>query len=211
MILVAVTTVIMERTARVWMHDASFYRAVALVVPAALGAMAAASDRRRAASITAAIYTLFLCALIGLLPLFPAEPKLGPVLYPVTHFVPPEFPLLLLVPALAIDLLWPRLARLGRWARAAAAGLAFTIAFVPVQWAMGRFLMSPLARNAFFGTIYFDYRTPADGFYRRYKFIPPLDPTPLGLALGLVVALVLAVLTARLGLAFGAWLRRVRR
>jgi hypothetical protein len=211
MILVAVTTVIMERTARIWMHDAPCFRAVALVVPPVLAAMAAGGERRGSASITAAIYTLFVCGLVWLLPLFPAEPKLGPVLYPVTSFVPPEFPLLVIVPAAAVDLLWPRLQRAGRWARAAAIGLAFTAAFVPAQWAMASFLMSPLGRNRFFGTIYFDYRATAEGFYRNYRFVPRLDPTPGGLALGLGIALLVAILTAWVGLGFGAWLRRVRR
>jgi len=207
MILVAVTTVIMERTVRVWLHDASSFRAVALVVPPVLVAAAAGAERRWAATIVAAIYTLFVCALIWVLPLFPAEPKLGPVLYPVTSFVPPEFPLVLIVPAVALDLLRPRLERVGRWARAAAVAVAFTVTFVPAQWAMASFLMSPLARNRFFGTIYFDYRAPADSFYRTYRFIPRQDSTPAGLA----IALGVAVLTAWVGLAFGAWLRRVRR
>ena len=56
-----------------------------------------------------------------ILPLFPAQPKLGPVYHPLTQFTPPEFPLLLIVPALALDLLWQRTAALGRVA--AGAGL----------------------------------------------------------------------------------------
>ncbi len=39
---------------------------------------------------------------------FPAEPKLGPVYRQVTHFIPWEFPLLLIVPAFAIDLILQR-------------------------------------------------------------------------------------------------------
>ena len=52
------------------------------------------------------------------LPLFPAQPLLGPIYVQVDRFMPPDFPLLLVVPALAIDLLMRRvttrrLARLG--------------------------------------------------------------------------------------------------
>ena len=159
----------------------------------------------------AGIYTLFMGGLIWILPLFPAEPKLGPVLYPVTHFVPPEFPLLLIVPALALDVVRPRLARLGRWTRAAALGATFMAAFAPVQWAFARFMMSPLARNRFFGAGYFDYRTPADGLYRRWTFWPSAGGTPAQLALGFLVVLLLATITTRLGLALGEWMRRVRR
>jgi hypothetical protein len=209
MVLVALTTVIMERTGRKWMHEASVYQAVAMAVPPVLAAVGVGAERRWAATAVAAVYSLFLCALVWVLPLFPAEPKLGPVLTPVTHFIPPDFPLLLLVPALALDLVRPRLARRGRWARAAVMGALFTITFVAAQWAFASFLMSPLARNRFFGTIYFDFRMPPDA--RPWAFFPPRYGSLAGLFGGLLVALVIAVLTTWVGLAFGEWMRRVRR
>src|SRR5258708_4259151 len=43
--------------------------------------------------------------LILVLPLFPAHPKLAPIYHPVDHMVAPAFPLLLIVPAAAIDAL----------------------------------------------------------------------------------------------------------
>ena len=43
---------------------------------------------------------MFGIVFLWILPLFPAEPKLGPVYHPVTHFIPWEFPLLLIIPAL---------------------------------------------------------------------------------------------------------------
>jgi hypothetical protein len=215
MVLVAVTTLIMESTGRMWMHEVSFYRAVVLAVPPVLAAIGMGAERRLVATVVAGVYTVFLCALIWLLPLFPAEPKLGPVLYPVTHFVPPEFPLLLIVPALAIDLLLPLRPRLvagGPWRRAIAMAVAFMGTFLPAQWAFANFLMSPPSRNWFFGTIYFDYRTPADGFYRRFMFFPhDRGASSLIVAFQLLEVTVVAVLTMRVGLAFGEWMRRVRR
>jgi hypothetical protein len=44
-------------------------------------------------------------ALILVLLLFPAQPKLAPIYHPVDHMVPPSFPLLLIVPAAAIDVI----------------------------------------------------------------------------------------------------------
>jgi hypothetical protein len=38
------------------------------------------------------------------LPLVPASPKLGPVFFPVTHLVPAKFPILVIIPAIALDL-----------------------------------------------------------------------------------------------------------
>jgi hypothetical protein len=49
----------------------------------------------------AAVYLLVVCLMVWILPLFPAQPKLAPIFNPVTHMVPPPFPLLLIFPALA--------------------------------------------------------------------------------------------------------------
>ncbi len=105
MIVIALQVMTMEYTTRVQQHTGTFYLAVSIAVPMALLGVVAGSGHRWAATIVAGIYTLFMASLIWILPLFSAQPKLGPVYNPVTHFVPPHFPLLLIVPALAIDLL----------------------------------------------------------------------------------------------------------
>jgi hypothetical protein len=66
---------------------------------------ARASKVRAGATIAAATYTLIYIGMILVLPLFPAQPKLAPVYHPVDHMVPPAFPLLLIVPAVAIDVI----------------------------------------------------------------------------------------------------------
>src|SRR6185436_2022228 len=99
--LVALMTLFMERTVRIDMHRASFYAWVAGCVPLALATAARGSGHRWGATLTAAVYSLFSLALLWLLPLCPAEPKLGPVFLRVTHLVPPDFPLLVIVPAAA--------------------------------------------------------------------------------------------------------------
>ena len=48
--------------------------------------------------------------MMWLFPFFPATPKLGPVYQHITHMVPMEFPLLVIVPAFLLDLLRPRVA-----------------------------------------------------------------------------------------------------
>src|SRR5204862_6926181 len=96
-----------------YMHSGFFYRVVSIAIPGILAAIARASGRRWAATIMIGIYSLFMLGCLWILPLFPAVPKLGPVYQQVTHFVPPEFPLLLIVPAVGLDLLWP--SRAGRW------------------------------------------------------------------------------------------------
>ncbi len=122
-ILVLSMIAILEQTFRSNLHSQSAYRAIAIVAPLILIALARVSDRRWAATMIAALYTAFMASMVWLFPLFPAEPKLGPVYQPITHFVPLEFPLLLLVPAFAIDLVRRPAARLAALAARAAARL----------------------------------------------------------------------------------------
>src|SRR4249920_2558096 len=147
----------LEYISRSDQHNALFYTVVGMGTPFILAALAIASERRWACTIMTAVYTAFALGFLWILPLFPAEPKLGPVYRQVTTFIPPEFPLLLVVPAFALDLLRPRFAKRSAWLHAIVAGVSFMAVFVAVQWPFANFLMSPLARNWFFGAIYFDY------------------------------------------------------
>ena len=99
----------MEYTWDIFLHSSGAYVAVSIGVPLYYAAVWKAARHRWAATWMTAIYMLFLIAAILILPLFPAEPKLGPVFQQVTHFVPPKFPLLLIVPAVLLDLLWGRI------------------------------------------------------------------------------------------------------
>jgi ABC-type Fe3+-siderophore transport system permease subunit len=149
-------------------------------------------------------------SLVWILPLFPAEPKLGPVYTQVTHFIPPEFPLLLVIPALAIDLVLWRGRTWSRWVRSMAAGSAFLVIFATVQWPFANFLMSPLARNWFFGTHYFDYNSRPTSAYQQYRFLV-VEKTAGQFWAEMAIAVVCAIVMTRLGLAWGEWMRRVRR
>src|SRR5580765_4666900 len=82
----------LEYISRPEMHGALFYIVVAIGTPAILVALAVASRQRWACTIMATVYTLFNLAFLWILPLFAAEPKLGPVFHQVTHFIPWEFP-----------------------------------------------------------------------------------------------------------------------
>jgi hypothetical protein len=210
-ILVFLLVLSMENLFRLYMHSAAFYRTVALAVPVTLAAVSRATGDRWAATQTALVYTGVLLGLLWILPLFPAEPKLGPVYQKVTRFVPPEFPLLLLFPAAALDLLWARTgARRGPWFLSAVSGLLFLAVYVAVQWPFASFLMSPGARNRIFGAIYFDYNLRPTSFYYRHLFYP-LEETAGQFWLGMAVALAAAIVTTRVGIAWGDWMRRVRR
>src|SRR5204863_10127706 len=153
-------------------HSALFCVVVSLGTPFILIAIASASRQRWACTIMAGVYSAFGVAFLWILPLMPAAPKLGPVYRPVTHFIPWEFPLLLIIPAAAVDLILQRTDGWRPAARALAAGAAFFVMLVAVQWPFASFLMTPLARNRFFGAHYFDFSTPARSTYARYLFFP---------------------------------------
>jgi hypothetical protein len=192
------------------MHSALFYIVVAFGTPAFLTAIAVASRQRWACSIMAGVYTVYSLAFLWILPLMPAEPKLGPVYRRVTHFIPWEFPLLIIVPAVALDLI---LQRTGTWrtiARALAAGAAFLLALIAAQWPFANFLMTPLARNRFFGAAYLDYSTPQRAFYARYLF-NPREATATGFWRGMLIAGVTSCLMTWAGLHAGRVMQKVRR
>ena len=200
---------LIEYTWDVVLHQSRAYIAMGMALPIVFAVIAQASRYRWAATVTAAIYTLFTIAEIQILPLFSASPKLGPVFNPVTHMVPIKFPILILVPALALDLFWNRTRSWKPWKIAAASGILFITVLFVVEWPFASFLMTKASQNRFFGTIYFDYNSRPDGFDRLRTFYLPQQ----GLALyrGLVEACVCAFLSTWVGLSFGRWMRGVQR
>jgi hypothetical protein len=209
MTLVCLTVVQMEITTRIAMHTAHFYYLVSLVAPLVLGGVARASQFKWGATAVAGVYSLFVIAIGRILPLFPAEPKLGPVYHMVHEFVPPEWPVLVIVPALLLDLMWDRWPKWGVLRRAAASGVVFVAALAAAQWPFANFLASPWARNWFFGSSYFGYYVPANSIGMRYGFIG----TESGSAFWQqwAMALAAAICLSLLGLAWGNWMRRIRR
>jgi hypothetical protein len=209
MILVCLSILQMEMVYRSAMHQAHEYHLIAMIAPVVLAIGGRSSGSKWGATAVAGVYSVFLLLMSWILPLFPAVPKLGPVYYQVTHFVPPEFPLLLIVPAFALDLLWQRTEGWNPWKLAAVSAVVFLAVFVAVQWPFADFLMSPAARNWFFGAKNFSYFIRPTNWYYRYLFFP----TEKGgeFFQEWAWAFVTAALTIRFGLAAATWMRGVRR
>lgn len=145
-----------------------------------------------------------------ILQLFPSEPKLGPILTHLTHFQPAQFPALIFIPALAMDLVGQR-QTLNDWAKALLMSLAFIGLLLAVQYPLSGFLLeSPGSRNWFFGgdTWYFG-NSPNVPF--RYKFRPEDLASLPALGEGLFIALVAGALCARLSLRWGKWMLNIQR
>jgi hypothetical protein len=198
-----------EFTGQPELHRAVAYISMSIALPIIFALFAESARYRWAATVTAAVYTIFIIAEMLILPLFPAQPKLGPVFYPVTHMVPAEFPKLILFPALALDLLWMKTKSWKFWQIALVSGIVFTAVMVAVEWPFANFLMSHASQNRFFGTMYFDYATsPRSYDFRRMFFHPQYG---MELARGLGIAVLCAMASTWVGLAFGKWMRGVQR
>jgi len=203
-------TMLTDATWPVNLHSARCYLAVAIGIPGVLVGPSWGLAKRWACTIVAGTYTLILLAFEWILPLIPAQPKLGPVYQNITHLVPLHFPLLVIVPAVVLDLLWNKTEQWGRWKLAAVTGPVFVLTFLAAEWPFADFLMSPGARNWFFGMAYFAYFDPAGLLYDPYKF-QIAEKTSGQFWSVIFMALVVSVITARLGLSWGDWMRRMRR
>jgi hypothetical protein len=208
-VVLMITTLLLEYAEPNRRHGGLFYELMAALLPFLLVAVARSSRLRWAATITSAFYMLITALMVWILPLFPAHPKLGPINMPVDHMAPPLFPLLLVVPALAVDLLLQR--REGKragWLDAVAIGAAFLALFFVIHWTFAEFQISPAARNWFFaGDRFWAYFShPGPYHYQFWKLKEdPMTARRFG------IALLWAVASTRLGLWWGAWMSRVRR
>jgi hypothetical protein len=191
------------------MHGVLFYQVASFLFPLFLVAFSVASKSRWGATQAAVVYSLFLMIMNWVLPLFPATPKLGPVLNPVTAFQPFEFPLLIVVPALAIDLITHRLASLNAWLKVLLYGVAFLLLMFAVQWPFANVLMASHG-HWFFGTSQWYFGSNPNWEF-RYAFADWMESSGMALVKGLGIALVIAVLSSRVGYSWGGWMKKIMR
>jgi len=200
---------LMDWSGRTKMHSGSFYTALSMTLPIVLVGTAVAGRSRWPATTAAAIYMLVLGGTSWLLMLFPAVPKLGPIYRDITHYIPLDFPLLLIVPAFAIDLVWRRARDWRPLSASAALGGAFLVTLLAVQWPLASFMMTH-GRNWFFHIDNFVYWMPVTSEANAYRFRLP-TPGSRPFVADLVTALLYATLASWVGLLRGHWMTRVRR
>ncbi|HUS08676.1 MAG TPA: hypothetical protein VMZ52_20390, partial [Bryobacteraceae bacterium] len=201
---------IVEYAIQPFMHSAIFYRAVMLAAPAILLAAAIGSGHRWGATITACVYMAIQLVMLWILPLFPGQPKLGPVFHNVTHFIPMDFPLLLVAPAVLLDLLLRAPGHVKRAWLAPVAAVIILLSTAAVQWRFSTFLLSPAARNRFFGGDYLDFMTNPASRFGRHLFIS-YEKSVSDFWIGMAIALAAGIVTSYIGISRGRWMRHVRR
>ncbi len=201
----------LEFMQRTQMHSARFYMVAMITIPLGHFAVARASGVRWGMTIIAAISMAVSLAFLWILPLFPAEAKLGPVYREITHFVPVGgFPTLLVLACIVVDWLWQRRRAWTDWRLAFLLGPALGLALLAVQWPFADFLQSPMARNAFFGSHYLPFFAHPDGDLARFVY-SNVESSTAQFWTRMAFAAGAAVLSTRLGLALGKWMQTIQR
>jgi hypothetical protein len=215
LLIVMAATMISEYASRPnTMHRPHFYQVAAIAFPVLLAAIGRAGRLRYSATAAALVYMAIILAAMWILQLFPAEARLAPIYTPVTHMLPPEFPLLLVVPAFVMDLLLRRSGRRSDWLLAAGLGAAFVLLLLGVQWWFGEFLLSPAARNWVFAGDQWPYMVRPGPWQHTFWSVPTdaggrLDLAAFARGIGWAVAI--AIGSSRAGLWWGAGMSRVMR
>jgi len=193
-------------------HGGNFYMVCAMMFPMRFVGIGFAARVRWPATSVALVYMAAMCAIDWVLEMFPGHPKLAPIFNPVTHMVALPFPLLLVFPAFAIDLVLLLAHKLKglHWQilMAILLGTVFIAVLLPVQWWFSKFLISPHAENwVFMSDRVWSYGSSRGAWHHQYW---DLDSDPLN-SHALMLGWGFAILSAAVGLFFGHWMRKVRR
>lgn len=198
-------------TNRVLTHSAVFYFTVTIGMGVMLEGIARSSGYRWARTAITGVYTILFLLALWILPLFPAQPKLGPVYQHVDHMISLHFPVLIVIPAFVLDLIFPRIKDWNKWTQAAVEGIVFVAVLLAVTWPWGTFLVeSPLARNWIFGTQQFAYFLDPTVASVRNVFHQD-DATRTIFLAKMGVTVLAGILSTRVGIAWGNWLAKVKR
>ena len=198
-------------------HTYEFYKFSLIIYSFLIIAFRVVGTHKYSATIISILYILHRCLIIWILPLFKAEPLLGPIYRDIDHYVAPYFPVLLVAPAIAIDVIHNKFRNINNFYKAIMMGVSFCIIFLLVQWHFSEFLLSEYARNWFFaGDNNFPYWVSMGE--RSYEFWFQ-EWTPYGqkselkkITLGNFGMLtVFTIICSYLGSFFGTWIRQIKR
>ncbi|MFN3848052.1 MAG: hypothetical protein ACK4NY_01430 [Spirosomataceae bacterium] len=210
-LLTTLYTFMFEFLGRWNMHTGLFYQIGSSVLILALVSAPRASRMKWGTTYIAITYMIFFWLINATLRLFPAEPLLGPINNPITTYQTMGFPLVLVVPALVLDIVRNRFAHLNDWLLSVVLATAYLVVFFVFNYYWGYFIHeSVYARNWFFGSHNwsFDNDPTWDGLY---KFGEWSTKGLANWAKELGIALALGIISTRIALLWGKWMQKVVR
>ncbi|CAH0996434.1 hypothetical protein EMA8858_02566 [Emticicia aquatica] len=207
----SIFTFLSEPLGRWAMHRPDFYQVASIAFPFILLATGRASGKKWGATYICLIFLFFHWVVNAVLRLLPAEPLLGPIHNKITTYQTLGFPLLLFIPAFAVDWLREKFSAMNDWILALILGFTYLFVLFVSHYPFGTFLHeSPLARNWFWGSNSWSFQNDADWEY-RFKFSPRNDISLSAWAEGMGFAILFSVVSSRIGLAWGNWMKQLQR
>jgi hypothetical protein len=177
----------------------------AIVLPVSFVLVQRVLEWRWAPLASAAVYTVVVIVLMQVFQLFPAEPAMGPVYHRLPNFLPPLFPLFLVVPACLMGEVAWRYRTGSRVKASLILGPLFVISFAGSNFAWAWLVDGSLGQNRFIGGMY-----PGVVFYEGLLEVTRMTGTSLEWSLGLL-ACILAMGSCWAGFVAGDWFKRLQR
>lgn len=177
----------------------------AVVLPISFVVVQRVLNWRWAPVASAAIYTVIVIVLMQVFQLFPAEPAMGPVYHRIPNFLPPMFPLFLVIPAFILGEIAWRFRERSRWLVSLILGPLFVVSFLATNFAWAWLIDGPLGQNRLIGGMY-----PGAVFYEGLLEVTRVSGTRIDWIMGLV-ACVIAPLSCLAGYVVGDWFKELRR
>lgn len=176
-------------------HTALFYQVTTAICMLLLPVFRRVLRIRWAMTLITIAYFLIAGGTNWILQLFPAVPKLGPIFNPVTHYQPLQFPLLIFIPAIAMDVVMQKV-RSNDWIKASVLTCVFVTILAAVQYPFAGFLVESAG---------------APNWEFRYKFQPTEIQKMPKILLGALWATIIGFFIARLSLRWGKWMLCIQR
>jgi hypothetical protein len=153
----------------------------------------------------ALLYFGWTILLMQIFPLFSGTAWYGPVYHDIDFMLPPPFPLMLFVPALAVGFVLYKVPLRSALLNYLLAGLVFVVTFTVTNWGTSALQLSEWGDNSFIA-----------GHYPSYVFHETWKPTTTmafdGLTLGAsVLSVALAAVSIWMAVVVGRWVREVIR
>ena len=198
-------------------HSYEYYKFSAIIYGFIIITFSQASKRPFSATIITVLFFIHRLLILWILPLFDAEPLLGPIYRPIDYYVAPPFPPLLFIPAVIIDLYRQQFNTENNVIKAIVLGIIFSSTILLTQWFFSEFLLSENGRNWIFGTDRnVPFWVPIGEF--NYKFWT-FDITPYGHKipirtmniLGFITITLYTTVSMYMALYFSNWLKKVKR